>query len=335
MAPQVCIIIQTNLEERGDWLAHRVIFLEQAGHRGEVLVGVWGGHDRIDEIRKRCEAHVRSFTLTFVAQDGDVFPVDRLIELAKSVDCPYIAIQGDDDFFMPETLAAAAAVLESDAGVGCAHGRYVNLDLPTIAGTQHYSFFPNWEALEDDALDRFAALMKHYAFTWHAVYRSAHFIRRAELMRDVYDESGNAIFCEMIGDLYSVIIGKIWVLEDMYAVRGEHSGSNSKVLRQGGIRYNMPPYMLLADDFSSAYKVFERYCVNLFREVGVDVEDERVQRRIADGMLACLGRLIYKLRDRLDPGEVEFQKRCRAGVDRSLNATLKLMRDTFPLSVPH
>ena len=72
----------------------------------------------------------------------------------------------------------------------------------------------------------------------------------------------------------------------------------------------MPPYLLLSETFSKSYKYFEGLCLKLFESVGVNTEDVANKRRILNGMMSFLGWRFFKIRDRLDPAEIEFQREC-------------------------
>ena len=319
------ILILSNLAQRRDWLIQRLIFLGQNGHEGEIIVGVWGGHEQMSFVEEACRPFLGKSRLIMLAQDGELFVTDRMLELAQRATSPFVAAQGDDDFFFPAAVAKSAEILANDPSVLCAQGRCLNLNLTVYPASLKFGFFPVWEALEDDTVERYCNLMKHYSFTWHAVYRQTEFIERIKIMELVKNNTDDLIFFEIIGDLYSVIKGKVFIFDEMYIVRGEHENNGAKLYRRGGIKYDMPPYMLLSPAFTASYKYFEEKFLQLFASVGVDTASEDVLRKILDGMMSCLGRLFYKIRDRHDAGELEFQAKVRASAPE-ISSSLKMIR---------
>jgi glycosyltransferase domain-containing protein len=304
----VCIIIFSNLDQRRDWLIHRLSYLALSGFEGQVLVGVWGGHDKIPIVERVWGQTPRRCQVSIVAQNTAAPFFERMVDLAERSQSDFLVMQGDDDFIVPAALVRPLEKLRCDPTVVAAQGRCVTVNLDGgLHRKSRFMPFPVWEAVEENVIDRYANLMKHYSFTWHALYRKHQFIERARYMMYMQDHAKNFIFSEAIGDLYSVIKGKIFIFNELFLVRGEHQNNASKTLRSG-INFTMPPYLLLSPAFSETYKCFEGKCIELFESMGVNAADEDTRRRILDGMLDFMGRLFFKIRDRLDPDEVPFQK---------------------------
>ena len=70
----------------------------------------------------------------------------------------------------------------------------------------------------------------------------------------------------------------------------------------------MPPYLLLSDDFTASYKVFEAQAFKLFRSMNVDVTDNAVRKDILDGMMNFMGHRFFKRRAPQDDREIAFQR---------------------------
>ena len=218
----VSIIIMTNLNERRDWLIHRLIFLDQSDFDGEVLVGVWGGHEQIPYVEKQCAQLIGRCRISIYAQDASVYLPYRLLKLTAECQKEFVVCQGDDDFILPSGLIKAVEILRRDPTVIAAQGRAIALLLGEgITPNIKFRPFPLWEALEDDVIERYCALMKHYTFAWHAVFRKHEFIERAQYMVEMYDNSDDFIFFEAISDLYAVIKGKQVVFNEPYFIKGE------------------------------------------------------------------------------------------------------------------
>lgn len=303
----VSLLILSNLAERRDMLAHRLRFLEMTGFTGDVLVGVWGGHEHIPQLQQVCSTFTQT-KVTVVSHLGtEIFP-KRLLDLAERARQAFVIAVGDDDFLVPAAFAQPIALLESDPGISCAQGRTMNLRIS--ADGEHYQGegFPLWDALESDPVERFTALMKHYTFSWHAIYRRAQFIERARYMVDMQEHSTDGVFFECIGDLYAVINGKIALCEELYMIRGVHDRNSSTTARQGGINYTVPPFLLLSPQFSACYGYFQSLVLKMFQAKGVDTTNEETLRNILKGLMYMLGHRFFKIRDALQPAEAAFQK---------------------------
>jgi glycosyltransferase domain-containing protein len=319
----VSIIILSNLDDRRDWLVHRLLYLDQTGFDGEVVVGVWGGHDQIPFVQKKCQDLIQRCRISIFPQDGSLLAPRRIVDLAGKCQEDFVVMQGDDDFIVPSALVKPVERLRRDPTVIGAQGRCITLMLHDgITPNMQFLQFPVWEALEDDVVERYCALMKHYSFTWHAVYRRPQFIERMRYMIDMLDNANDFIFFESIGDLYSVIKGKLVVFNELFLIRGEHQQNGSKTLR-AGINFEMPPYLLLSPHFSQTYKYFEGKCIELFQSMGVNTSEEATMRRILDGMMDFMGRLFYKRRDRMDPAELTFQAECKDLTNPELISTFQ------------
>lgn len=302
----VTILILSNLAERRDMLAHRLRFLEMAEFSGEVLIGVWGGHDYIPELEKTCAGFAQVKAVVVSQHGTDTFP-RRLLNLAECARQPYIIAVGDDDFLVPAAFAQPIALLESDPGISCAQGRAMNLRI-SADGKYKGEGFPLWDALEPDPVQRFTTLMKHYTFSWHAIYRRAQFIGRARYMVDMQEHSTDGTFFECIGDLYAVISGKIALCEELYMIRGVHDRNTSTAARQGGINYLVPPFLLLSPQFSASFGHFQSLVLKMFQTMGVDTTKEETLRNILTGLMYLLGHRFFKLREGLQPREAAFQQ---------------------------
>jgi len=327
----VSIIILSNLDDRRDWLVHRLLYLDHAGFDGEVVVGIWGGHDQIPFVQKKCQELIKRCRISIFPQDGSLLAPRRIVELADKCQEDFVVMQGDDDFIVPSALAKPVEILRRDPTVVAAQGRCIAMMLHGgITINMQFIPFPVWEALEDDVIERYCELMKHYSFTWHAVYRKPQFIERMRYMIDMYDNAKDAIFFESLGDLYSVIKGKLVIFNELFLIRGEHSQNGSKTLR-AGINFEMPPYLLLSPHFSQTYKYFEGKCIELFQSMGVNTADETTMRRILDGMMSFMARLFYKTRDRYDPDELVFQANYQNLVNDELMSTFQKIYETHKI----
>ena len=233
------VLVLSNLDERLAWLKHRLRFLYVSGHQGETVVGVWGGHDKIPDLQSFCDA--LSPQIRVVSQSGEQRITSRIIDLAKGAIGEHVVMQGDDDFLLPSAFENPLHLLKNDASVLCAQGRVMSLALGQ--GPTMIDWFPLWQALEDETLPRFSGFMKNACTTWHAMYRRAQFIERMSYMDEALVNTKVYGFYEALGELYSVIKGKIVIFDEIYLVKGLHSQSGAHTFKQG-LSDKMPPYIV-------------------------------------------------------------------------------------------
>lgn len=328
----VSILILSNLDDRLDWLLHRLRFLAEAGHTGEVIVGVWGGYGHISALEGLAQTLAPRFNLVVVthANAGLKDVPNRMLDLARRAVNDFVVMQGDDDFLVPSAFAAPVELLTRDPGVLCAQGRCLRLGTALgHDGKFNINAFSLWQAREEDPLERFCAFVRHFSFTWHAVYRRAQFIERAGYMARMIEEPHDSVFFEYVGDLYSAIKGKVVVFDELFMLRGAHEHHTSKKLRQD-IAYEMPPYLLLSVHYSATYKHFEKLVLELLASKGIDTGAPDILKRALDGLHAFLGWMFYKLRTGREAEEISFQQGLSAEPGRSqVSRILQLVHATL------
>jgi hypothetical protein len=112
--------------------------LYRYGFQGEVLVGVWTGHDKIDALLSFCLS--LSFNIRVIAQDGADRFTARILALAEQATGKYVLQSGDDDFLVPAPLAMLARTLDSDTIIFSVQGRTLMLYMlrgKHVANTSH------------------------------------------------------------------------------------------------------------------------------------------------------------------------------------------------------
>jgi len=297
----ISVIIATNLDQRFEWLRHRLNFLYHHGFQGEVLVGVWAGHDRIDALLSFCLS--LSLNIRVIAQDGADRFTARVLAMAEQATGKYLLQSGDDDFLLPGPLATIAQLLESDPSVFSAQGRTILLDTDLVHPDYRIYTFPQWPAPEPELLTRYAQYFKHPGQTFYAVFRRTDFVERCRHMDETMARTKNLVWFELATEFFTVIKGRFVVVDEIYMLRGTHSNNTSNILRRD-FSDEMFPFLLFADHFSPTYKVFEEQIFHLFSACGVDPIQPEVRRIILQGFVDYLGVLIYKLRGPTQPEEL-------------------------------
>lgn len=291
----VSILIPTNLADRPGWVEHRLNFLSALGHRGDVVVGVWGGHDRVPALK--AFAAKLKIPVSIIEQRAEVFATFRLIELAESAAHPLVMAQGDDDFILPSELDAPAQLLAQDATVFCSRGRAIAVEIDSPKGTM-IDWYPSWQALEAEPLERFAAFVKNFGNLWHAVYRRAQFIERMRYMSDVAVATDNGVFYEYAGDFYSAIQGKVVFFDQVGFIKAFHS-ENAAATLKSELSRKMPPYLILAETFSKDVAFIEKSVNGLLAARGVNTENR--QQAIMNALVDFVAYATYKTRQRQEP----------------------------------
>jgi len=327
----VSILILSNLNDRLDLLLHRLRFIANAGHNSEVVIGVWGGHAHIPTLEALAPALAPRYKLVIVPhQDASAKDATRrILDLAQRASQDFVVIQGDDDFLLPSAFTAPVELLKRDPSVLCAQGRVLRFGTSIGRdGKFNINGFSLWEAREEDALTRFSAFVKHFSFTWHAIYRRAQFIERAGYMARMNDLAQFSPFFEYIGDLYSAINGKVVIFDELFMLRGSHESNTSKQ-HKVDIPYEVPPYLLLSDHFTATYKHFEGLVLEMLAANGVNTDAPEVRKRVLDGLFAFLGWMFFKIRTEREAKEVAFQQALNTEAGRmEVSRMLRLVQDS-------
>ena len=294
------VIVPSNLDQRMDWLKHRLTFLYRNGYQGETLVGVWRGHDKLNELLAFCLS--LSSRIRVVAQDGSRRFAERVLELSEQTRGKHVIQIGDDDFLLPEPLVQLAEVLERDPSIVCAQGRSLFINSSLTLPLQIRPF-PVWPALETDLLTRFTQYCTHSGQLFHAMFRRADFIERYRWMDEAMAQTKNDVWFEMIGEFYGVIKGRFFIVDEIFILRGKDANSESRNIRSDHRQF---PFFLLEEDFSPTYKFFERQLFRMFTSQGVNVEDPVTRTIIRTGVLNIFGTAVLGRRADLPIEEVRL-----------------------------
>ena len=280
----VSVIIPSNLDLRLDWVKYCLNFLYLHGHQGETIVGVWGGHDKIDAFQSFCAQ--LSSKISVIPQDGAVRFTARALELAEQTSGKYIVQTGDDDFLLPAAFESLVNVLEQDSSVFCVQGRMLRIEIDSYPvfpiGT-----LPLWPAPEPDLLTRYAQYCKHTGMLFHAMFRRADFIERYKWMDETMAHTKNHVWFDTMGEFFSFIKGRFVIVEEIYLLRGKHSANTSRVFRKDFSDETFP-FFLLSADFSPTYKFFESQVFRLFSSLGVDVTEPDTRKIVLTGIFDAL-----------------------------------------------
>lgn len=289
----VSVIIPTNLDERLDWLKHRLNFLYTCGHEGEVIVGVWGGHDKMPLLQAFCDS--LSPNITLIAQDGGLRFTARFLALAHQSCGKYVLQIGDDDFLLPASFKALSDLLDKDPSVFCAQGRTFLIDPESQGPNYKLGTLPLWSAPEPDLMTRYAKYFEHPGILFHALFRRQDFIERMTWMDDLKELTENPVWWEVLGEFFAVIKGRFVILDEVFMLRGFHAESHSLKFKSDQVE-EMFPRLLLSDKFTATYKLFEERIFRLFTSVGVDVTERETRDVILTGILGYIGASAFRVK---------------------------------------
>jgi len=321
----ISVIIPTNLDARLEWLKHRLNILYLHGFRGETIVGVWAGHQKLEVLRSFCAE--LSPKINVISQDGALRATDRVLAMTTLISGKYVVQIGDDDFLLPDALENIAGVLDQDASIFCAQGRtlFINSDL---AMPLSISPLPMWPALEPDVMDRYTRYLTRPGQLFCAMFRRADFIERYHWMEEAMAHTDNHVWFEAIGEFFPIIKGRVHILDEIFIVRGKDPKNTSRVVRAEGGQF---PFFLLSDSFSTTYKFFEGQVFRLFASLGIDVEAPENRKVILTGLLNGIGAAAFGRRSPPPPEETQLLEMLQQRpVHPTLNRILEMIMSTRP-----
>ena len=298
----ISVLIPSNLDQRLGWLKHALNFLYKNGFEGEVVVGVWGGHEHLPALAAFCLSV--SNNIKIHAQNGAQRFTQRVLELAKQAAGKHIIQIGDDDFLVPGALKDMSEYLETHPHAFAVQGRTLSIS------HDPYALYPlpMWDIADSTALGRYANYCANPGQLFHAMLRRTDFIERMEYMDAAMSYAENNVWFEVICDFYTIVKGRFSILADVFILRSKHANNTSRGLLKNDYE-NMFPHYLLSPKFSSHYQFFQKQLFEVFRSKGANVDHPEMRREIQAGFLNLLGAIIYGRRPPLSAAETALQNK--------------------------
>lgn len=190
---------------------------------------------------------------------------EAIIAANQQISTKYAAFIGDDDFFIPEGLAACAEFLDSHPDYGAANGKAWAFALPTPYGkASDISYSDSPETVENTAGGRLREYLAHYNTTLFSVNRTENWLK---MWSPVCTRLDQWFGDELLPSCMAAILGKVKSLPDPYMVRQGHPGRI----------FGLPVYEWLhQDQWQFWYHVF---CDTLSAEIaGIDKISYEVAR---------------------------------------------------------
>jgi glycosyltransferase domain-containing protein len=146
-------------------------------------------------------------------------------EASKTNITDYCAYQGDDDFFVTESLSKCAEFLDDNPTYAASQGRAFSFELNgdgPYGKLKDVGIYWNLKELKgDDALDRLKEISTNYWVPTFSVHRIKEFI---EDMSNGIDSVIDRNFGEYVNSLSIAMRGKSKFIDCLYLARGIHSG---------------------------------------------------------------------------------------------------------------
>lgn len=149
---------------------------------------------------------------------------ERLSIAAAKVDTPYVALIGDDEFFIPSALEEITAELDSDASLVSCIGRcaFFSRFMQRVTAWPAYSEMSGYSILADCAVDRMRYHMSHY--TPSTIYA----VSRVDCWRDCFQPYFEREFhaygsAEIQFEMCNALLGKSRVLPILSWLRSQEN----------------------------------------------------------------------------------------------------------------
>jgi|GEM_PF-6213908 len=305
------VLLTTNLTERFPQARKRIRALQAQGFKGEILVGVWGGHDHIDALTR--DVAGQGGSIRILAQDGQQSLFERKRFLAEQAQHEFMAWQADDDFLCLAGLQAAATLLAHQPDLAAVGGRRLILVSEPPMAKFKAKPLATWSVPDATPFARLARIANHVGgASYSALMRRPTMIRRMALAAEMMQRTGNFAFAEHIAELSTYLLGAFVAspifyqfcvaLPDRYAAKWANSPKYA-------------PEMILSPDFSADCAVFQAMVAAVLAELGENLADMAAQARFRTVLTNYVKGIIGAQRADMDDAEIQFRNGKRPGLD--------------------
>jgi glycosyltransferase domain-containing protein len=196
---------------RPDHVAAQLRFFRDCGLAHSIIIADSSDDARAQSVRACCVGfgEYRRF-------DPATPVYDKLVDVIRSLDTPYVVIAPDDDVTFPHAIDASLAYLRQNSDYVAAHGYVLTFGMQGSDFDVHgiFSFTPT--IAEDEPLRRHYHLMRRYQpFIW-AVFRTQTYIAATEAARKI----DGVLFQELTFMNTSIVAGKVARLPVVFSMRG-------------------------------------------------------------------------------------------------------------------
>jgi glycosyltransferase domain-containing protein len=200
--------------------------------------------------------------------------VDKLADIVKKVETPYVHLCADDDFYFPKSIEACVNFLISNPDYASAQGQYVSFHW----NGKHFNIAPMYRNLAgrdicgSDVSDRLIEVFRPYVQMLYAVHHT-------DNLRQCFIRAGtngitNHRLVELLVSIIAIINGGHKVLPLLYGVRetlfnsaGTHVASIDDILKQESLKEEFNRYQkLIAVYLNHKLGIPEKHAVGVFQE---------------------------------------------------------------------
>jgi len=231
-----------------------------------LLIADSGNSDHLNRKQRIVDYYKASLNIEHKTYEGDIEFNQKLSDVLKFVDTPYVVLGADDDFFVPRMLDRALAFLKTHPDYSIAHGEAVSFALePCMAHGQIGDVSRYKQVTLDckEAARRFYSHLTNYSGTWYSVQRT---VQLRENWKKAAGLISEVFFPELLSSCLSVIQGKAKKLDGLYMVR-QHRPEN---------KYSGPDLFdwIAWPDWGSQYERL-RNCIaeELARHEGISIDE--------------------------------------------------------------
>ena len=215
----------------------------------------------------------------------------------------YVQLHHDDDFYFTDRWDDAIALLDDNADVATAEGRFVVVERAAAGTGFSLATHDRYSYRDDFSLARVRDCMARYCHLAFAVTRRDYFHFAVQKVHQYLDQGW---FDQYALTLLLAARGKAVAMDELYGIRQFHTEQHHKGF-EGAKAYKHWPLILAAPDFSATYRDFRR-C--LLDGLGEDSADVQTAGLILDqGLVALVERSAGVMPER-EPGDVAVFERC-------------------------
>ena len=225
---RVAILIPTL--NRRDFLLRTLKYYEsvQSGHI--IYIGDASGDENaeaIEEIVLRLSIQVRYFSWPNLGTNSTI---TRLAQEASLDRIKFCAVQGDDEFLIPDSLWRASKFLSENPDYRTAQGRAALFTLDAEGAYGNINVLGDYwgkpELTDDSPVHRFRRFSHGYFVLQFATHRISEFL----LASTIYNEIRNDMLGELTHCYTFAILGRAKFIECLYLVRHSHPGAKHPML---------------------------------------------------------------------------------------------------------
>ena len=278
-SPRVAILIPTM--NRPGFVLRQLTYYAQTG-RHTVYVGDSSRQAEADRLAEGIASLSGRLRVVHLLLPG-VNDFGAVLALCRAATEPYVAVIGDDDFFIPAALDQCAGFLDGHPDYASAHGKAVLLRIDQgreygdVVGASRY---PQRPAEEPSAQLRLTEYLHRYWTICFSVQRRTDYLDAVERTALVTDKS----FRELVASCLAVVRGRSKELDCLYLIRQVHPG-----------RYLLPDTYdwLTGEEWYPSYVQFARWLTTAVAErdsVSEEVASVAVKRALWGYLAAVLTR---------------------------------------------